>query len=369
MRRRLSGSALIACVAAMAGLGLTSAAAAPAAGGAPTPSAITIAFQAGFPTGQTALYLTPARNTSGARIVLSRASAVNPPGAVYAWLAQVHSNGSVSLRIYRHQSLCLEVPGSRYTAGTALVVAGCNGRANQEFILPGDDSANGGGLFTVRPYPADQQCLRVAGGFSVGHVVALGSCGRSLNGAWSTLLGTEVLSSRVVGAARRGTAAPRFSDVFTNGNSGANAAPAPLLLTAGRIASGARIFINRAGAGLTSVLVRSRWEVVGNSNATITVQLAVDRNLCLQVPSSRYRSGIVLGLGRCDGAANQQFLLEFNPVRLYPNLAPNRFGDALITPYRADSLSLNSGNGSAGSLVVERPAQTVLPSLWVLTGV
>jgi hypothetical protein len=367
MRKPLLGPALVACVAATAGLGLTSAAAAPTASG----SAVPVTFVAGFPGGATTgLYMTPVRASAGARVVLTRGSVVNPPTAALAWLAHMNSNGSASLRIERRQTLCLEVPGSRYTAGTPLVVAACNGHANQEFILPADDSAGEGGLFTVRPYPADQQCLRVAGGFAVGHDVVEGSCGRSLNGAWTMLPDPGLSASGVPRAAGEGPAAAKSDPlVFTNGNSGANAAPAPLLLTTGRIASGARIFISRAGAGLTSVPVRSKWNVLGNSNATITIQLHVDPHLCLEVPSARYRSGTVLGLGRCDGAADQQFLLEYDPVLLAPDLVPNRFGDALITPYRADSLSLNSGHGSAGSLVAERPAQTVLPSLWVLTGV
>jgi hypothetical protein len=183
---------------------------------------------------------------------------------------------------------------------------------------------------------------------------------------------TPLLFTAVALAAVLSTAAAAAA---TNGNStaAAAAARAPTLLAfaanststttaanfisvKGRGSRGSRIIVRRANP--RSLPSNDIWVVKPNRNGSFTLRAFYNQALCLNVPASRYRSGIALNVWTCTGGANQKFLITESPY------SPQY---SALRPYPAASLCLAVSRGiAAGHPVIEFGCNSARYENWAL---
>ncbi len=206
MHRFTRAPLLMAAVALAAALG--TAAAAAATNGSPTAAApaakapTLVAFAANSTSTTSAYFINvKAHGGRGSRIIVSRANPSSlPTNAI--WVVKPNSNGSFTLRAFYNQTLCLNIPASRYRSGTALDVWTCTGRTNQRFLITASPYALQ--YSAIRPYPAARLCLAVSRGIAAGHPVIEFGCNSATYENWA--LGVVTVS----GGAAKSAPVPRL---------------------------------------------------------------------------------------------------------------------------------------------------------------
>jgi len=119
---------------------------------------------------------------------------------------------------------------------------------------------------------------------------------------------------------------------------------------------GSRIIVSPANP--RSLPSKDIWVVKPNRNGTFTLRAFYNQALCLNVPASRYRSGIALNVWTCTGGANQKFLITESPYSLQYSA---------IRPYPAASLCLAVSRGiAAGHPVIEFGCNSAKYENWEL---
>ena len=119
---------------------------------------------------------------------------------------------------------------------------------------------------------------------------------------------------------------------------------------------GSRIIVSPANP--RSLPSKDIWVVKPNRNGTFTLRAFYNQALCLNVPASRYRSGIALNVWTCTGGANQKFLITESPY------SPQY---SALRPYPAASLCLAVSRGiAAGHPVIEFGCNSARYENWAL---
>ena len=119
---------------------------------------------------------------------------------------------------------------------------------------------------------------------------------------------------------------------------------------------GSRIIVSPANP--RSLPSKDIWVVKPNRNGTFTLRAFYNQALCLNVPASRYRSGIALNVWTCTGGANQKFLITESPY------SPQY---SALRPYPAASLCLAVSRGiAAGHPVIEFGCNSAKYENWAL---
>jgi hypothetical protein len=187
MHRLTRAPLLITAVALAAALSTAAAAAATngsSTAAAPAASAPTlVAFAANSTSTTSASFINvKGHGGRGSRIIVWPANPQSLPSNDI-WVVKPNSNGTFTLRASYNQTLCLDVPASRYRPGTALNVWTCTGGANQEFLIT--ESPNALQYSALRPYPAASLCLAVSRGIAAGHAVIEFGCNSASYENWA----------------------------------------------------------------------------------------------------------------------------------------------------------------------------------------
>lgn len=204
----------------------------------------------------------------------------------------------VQLRPVDDAALCLTLPTAEAT-GVRLVLASCDGAANQEFM--------GIEFFFSRfsPYlittPDSRLCVQAAatGKADIRNIVIAGCHGNNRD-TWDT----------AVGLVR--TAVTQYDELYAD-----SGALEYSMTVSGHGVPGSGIVVQRdtqLAAQVWTEVPPGQTNPLANADGSSTLRPLSDESLCLTVPSAHYAPGVQLTVQTCDGAMSQEFLRSGTPI-------------------------------------------------------
>jgi hypothetical protein len=174
--------------------------------------------------------------------------------------------------------------------------------------------------------------------------------------ALAAALGTVAAAAATNGSSTAAAAAARAPTLLAFAANSTSTTSANFINVKGRGGRGSRIIVRLANP--RSLPSNDIWVVKPNRNGSFTLRAFYNQALCLNVPASRYRSGIALNVWTCTGGANQKFLITESPYSLQYSA---------LRPYPAASLCLAVSRGiAAGHPVIEFGCKSAKYENWTL---
>ena len=174
--------------------------------------------------------------------------------------------------------------------------------------------------------------------------------------ALAVALSTAAAAAATNGSSTAAAAAARAPTLLAFAANSTSTTSANFINVKGRGGRGSGIIVRRANP--RSLPSNDIWVVKPNRNGSFTLRAFYNQALCLNVPASRYRSGIALNVWTCTGGANQKFLITESPSSLQYSA---------LRPYPAASLCLAVSRGiAAGHPVIEFGCNSAKYENWTL---
>jgi hypothetical protein len=199
----------------------------------------------------------------------------------------------VQLRPVDDTAMCLTLPSAEAT-GARLVLAICDGAANQEFMAIE--------FFFSRfsPYliatPDSRFCVQAAatGPASTRNITIAGCNGNSNNNVWDTSL--PLVTTFVI----------EYDELYADSGSLQYS-----MTVSGRGGPGSGVVVEpdtELAAQVWTEVRPGQSRPQANADGSSTLRPLSDERLCLTVPGARYAAGVQLTVQTCDGSVGQEFL-------------------------------------------------------------
>jgi len=204
----------------------------------------------------------------------------------------------VQLRPVDDTALCLTLPAAE-AAGVRLVLAVCDGAANQDFMgIAFFFSASSPYFITT---PDSRFCVQAAAiGPADTRNIVIARCTGNNRDVWNTELGLVRYF------------ASQYAELY------AGSGPLEYSMTvSGHGVPGSGILVEpdaQLAAQVWTDLAPGQVEPEGNADGSITLRPLSAESLCLTVPNAHYAAGVQLTVQTCDGAVSQEFLRSGTPI-------------------------------------------------------